>query len=416
MSESAMADVQPMRIAHITSGLEVGGLEKLLVEFARLADRTRFELTFISLSDRGALAQQMESLGCEVHVMNAPTGFRPRLVPQLAGLLRRLRVDMVHTHDIRPLIYGAPAARVARVPGVIHTRHGQDFRDTRRQMTLHNLAARLTDRFVCISEDNAELTIHGGVAAKRVRTIRNGVDLARFSHSGPQPGGPAVTVARLSPEKSIHTLLRACAVAVRERPSFRLKIAGDGPCRAALESLRDELGLEGVVTFLGPVDDVPALLAEAGMFVLPSLTEGISLTLLEAMACGLPVVATRVGGNPEVVVDSETGLLVPAGQPEILARAILHLDRDPELCRRFGSAGRRRVERYFDVRQMVAAYELLYLASGQQLASAATPALAVLRRDDELRRDDKLPEPRPQSGPTHGTGRENTAQEKTACT
>jgi glycosyltransferase involved in cell wall biosynthesis len=193
-----------------------------------------------------------------------------------------------------------------------------------------------------------------------VTTIWNGIDVTGFAYAGPDPAGPAVLVARLAPEKDVETLLNATALAARERPDFRLEVAGDGPCRPALERAAADLGVAGRVRFLGEVRDVPALLARARLFALSSLTEGVSLTLLEAMSRGLPVAATRVGGNAEVVADGETGLLVPPGDPPALAAALLRLWADPAEAARLGRAGRRRVEAHFDVRGMVAAYEDLY--------------------------------------------------------
>jgi glycosyltransferase involved in cell wall biosynthesis len=223
------------------------------------------------------------------------------------------------------------------------------------------MASYLVDCMVCVSKDSAGLSGDEGVPRRRLRTILNGVDIRRFAYLGPRPGGPAVVVARLSPEKDVETLLGAAALAVQEQPSFSLEIAGGGPELPRLERLSGQIGLQGHVRFLGEVRDVPSVLARASLFVLPSLTEGISLTLLEAMARGLPVVATRVGGNPEVVVDQETGFLVPTKSPQELAQAMLRLRNDPELARRMGLAGRRRVEQVFDVRRMVADYEKLYL-------------------------------------------------------
>jgi sugar transferase (PEP-CTERM/EpsH1 system associated) len=349
-----------IRVVHVTFGLDVGGLEKLLVEFARAADRDAFALHFVSLGHRGAVADEIEAAGWPVTALGVPTGLRPGLALRLARLLRRLRADVVHTHDDRPHLYGTLAARLAGVRRVIHTRHGQGIHQSRRQAALVNLAAGRVHRFVCVSHDSARLAVRQGVPARKVTVVWNGIDLGRFAPAGPRPGGPAVIVARLSPEKDHATLLRAAARVVRTDPSFRLEVAGDGPCREDLHRLAGELGLAGCVRFLGAVRDVPALLARAGLFVLSSVSEGVSLTLLEAMAAGLPVVATRVGGNPEVVADGTTGLLVPATDADALAGALRVLWRDPETARSLGAAGRLRAEHHFDVRAMVAAYERLY--------------------------------------------------------
>jgi glycosyltransferase involved in cell wall biosynthesis len=192
-------------------------------------------------------------------------------------------------------------------------------------------------------------------------TVRNGIDLSRFAYSGPVPGGPAVMVARLAPEKDHATLLQAWARVVAEQADFRLEIAGDGPCLSSLQALAGSLGLGDRVRFLGRVDDVAGLLGRAGMLVLSSRLEGISLTLLEAMARGLPVVATRVGGNPEVVVDGETGFLVAPGSPDDLAAAILRLRRGPDRARRMGRAGRQCAEDEFDIRRTIENYEAMYV-------------------------------------------------------
>lgn len=335
-------------------------MEKLLVEFARHVDRRRFELRFVSLSTRGVLADEIESLGWPVTALEEPPGLRPGLMLRLAGLFRRWKVDVVHAHNSRPLVCGAPAARLAGVPLVISTRHGQSYGSNRRQNTTFRLASLLTDHVVCVSHDSVELSARRGVSRRKLRTIWNGIDVQRFAYAGPCPGGPAVMVGRLAPEKDVATLLRAVAAVVRVDPSFRLEIAGDGACRADLEGLAAELDLREYVRFLGAVNDVAALLERASLFVLSSLTEGVSLTVLEAMARGLPVIATRVGGNPEVVADGETGLLVPSATPDFLASALLQLHQNPATGRRMGLAGRERAEHYFDVRATVAAYEALY--------------------------------------------------------
>jgi len=352
-----------LRVGHLTLGLEVGGQERLLVEMIRHADHARFECTVIVLGPRGRLADSVESAGARVIALDIPTGFRPGIWRQLAKLFRQERFDVVHTHDDRPLIYGMPAAWWAGVRHRIHTHHhGRLPPITRRQRWLIRMASRFAQGFVCVSHDSARFMIEQGVAAARVETLWNGIDLTRYAYQGPQADGPIVTVARLSPEKDIANLLHTAKRVIETYPNARFEIAGDGPCRDDLTRLASDLNLGKNVVFHGSIDDIPALLARAQLFVLPSQSEGISLTLLEAMARGLPIITTNVGGNPEVVAAGNTGLLVQAGDPDLLAGAILSVMHDPKRGQQMGVAGRQRVENNFDIRKMMAQYETMYLA------------------------------------------------------
>ena len=347
-------------VAHVTLGLEMGGMEKLLVEFARHADRERYKLHFVCLEGRGKLADEVESLGWPVEALGKRPGIRPGLILKLARLFRRLRVDVVHTHSESAGIYGVPAARLARVPLALNTRHGRGPLPGSQRARLFNFAARLAGRVVCVSKDAAALTVRSGLPANLVTTIWNGIDTQKFPFCELCISGPAIVVARLAEGKNIDALIRAAALVRQRIPEFHLRIVGDGSCRAELQALAAELGITEHVAFTGEAANVAEQLQQASMFVLPSLSEGISLSLLEAMATGLPVVATSVGGNVEVVQDGETGFLAPAGEPAKLAEAMLRLATDGELARRMGAAGRRRVESTFDVRAMVRAYEQLY--------------------------------------------------------
>jgi glycosyltransferase involved in cell wall biosynthesis len=200
------------------------------------------------------------------------------------------------------------------------------------------------------------------VPSNRIRVIRNGIDLA----GSPRPlrtvsGWRAVHVARLNVVKDQTTLLRAARMVLDREPRFELDIVGDGEMRPALERLAAELQLGSAVRFHGYRDDVRPFLAAADAFVLSSVSEGIAISLLEAMAAALPVVATRVGGTPEVVVDSGTGYLVPARDPAAMAEALITLLSQPEHARSLGDAGRARVEECFTLGATVQAYESLYL-------------------------------------------------------
>jgi glycosyltransferase involved in cell wall biosynthesis len=363
----------PIRIAHVVQQLDTGGMERLLVEFARHADRASFEPCFVAIGPSGAVAEELAACGWDVTALAEPPGLRPTIVYRLARLFHDRRVDVVHTHNTKPLLYAGPAARLAGVRGVVHTRHGRRHGASRRQALAFRWAARCADHVVGVSDDTGRLCRGEGVDPRVVRTVPNGIDLERFPVAGPDPSGPAVFVGRLVADKGVATLLRAARAVAAVRPAFRLAIAGAGPCEAELRGLAADLGIAGgVVDFLGEVRDVSGLLGRASLFVLPSLTEGMPLTVLEAMARGLPVVATSVGGTPEAVADGETGLLVPPGDATALAGALLRVHADPEGARRMGLAGRRRAEVRFDVRRMVSEYEALYRdALGCRRAAAA---------------------------------------------
>lgn len=380
MSDSSPSPRSITRVAHVVWALEVGGMEKLLVEFARHADRGRFALHFITLHHRGVLAADIEACGWSVHAMNKASGFRPLAALNLAAHLRRLRIDVLHTHNMGSLIYGVPAARLAGVRTLVHSRHEQNLNWGARHKRMLRVLSRQMDWLVCVSADSAALSLESGVSPSKIRTILNGVDLSMFEYSGPRHGGPFVIVSRLRREKDIPTLLRAVARVVAQDPTFRLEIAGDGYEQDALESLSAELGLTEHVRFLGLVRDVPSVLRRASGFVLSSTSEGIPVTLLEAMARGLPIVATAVGGIPEVVVPGETGRLVPPSNPETLAEALLSVWRDPSQGEAMGRAGRARVEEHFDIGRMVREYESLYCAS--PCSRSLSPREALSRKAD----------------------------------
>lgn len=264
-----------IRVVHVSFGIDIGGQEKLQVELARHADRSRFALTFVSLGSRGALADDLESQGWDVIALGKGRGLKPSLAYDLARLFRRIRPDVVHTHDNRALFYAVPAARLVRVSRLIHTRHGRNVDATARQTAVGSRLSRLVDAYVCVSADVSDQCLGEGISRRSLTTITNGIDLKRFAFSGPQPGGPIVAVARLSPEKDMANLVRAMAIVVRSEPSVCVEVAGDGPCLHELRRLVSELGLEGRVFLLGAVRDIPGLMARGSLFVLPSRSEGI---------------------------------------------------------------------------------------------------------------------------------------------
>lgn len=204
-----------LHIAHVSLGTNMGGMEKLLVEFARHTDRSRIELHFICLQERGRLANDIEDAGWSVTALDKSPGFKPMLIWKLSRLFRKLNIDVVHTHNTAAYLYGIPAAKLARIRRTIHTRHGQRYDAPERETNRFRRLSFLVDQIVSVSNDSRELTIAEGIDPAKAVMIWNGIDIEKFPYSGPNLDGPAILVARLSPEKILEPLNRALVVASR---------------------------------------------------------------------------------------------------------------------------------------------------------------------------------------------------------
>ncbi len=361
-NDAVVQPVETIRVCHVSMCLQTGGLERLLVDFARFHDRQRFAMQFVALASEGPPAAEIRAAGCPARVLNETLHVRKfDSVLRLSRLLRAERVQIVHTHNTYAHFYGVVAAKLAGVPVVVNTQHGRGCGKGWKANWQFRLANRLTDRVVGVSHDSARLCQQADPASReKITAIWNGINLDRFLYRGPRVEPTAISVARLSREKDFPTLLKAVHLVLPRVPDFRLRIVGDGPERETVERMIVELHLHDHVELLGERHDVPALLAEAGFFVSATRTEGISLTLLEAMAVGLPIVTTTVGGNPEIVVDNQTGRLVCDNDPVALANAIVEMCSERDSWTTLGRQGRQRVEENFEIRKMIGKYELLY--------------------------------------------------------
>lgn len=382
----AGANVARTRVIHLVRALNYGGLEKVVYDLVRLTDQDRFDVLVTCLGEAGALGDDFARAGIAVESLGLLDRRTPSMVRAIAKYLKSKRPDILHTHNPSPHLVGALAARLARVPVVIHTKHGRNYPTIRKKVLQNRFASWLTDAVIAVSNDSADVARDiERVPHSKVHVIRNGIDLDRFHvhrEIDRSTVRRAIHVARLIyPTKDQETLLRAVRLVADKEPAFLLDIVGDGPHRARLEALCDELHLRRHVKFHGFRDDVHVMLARAEFFVLSSVKEGLSITLLEAAATGLPIVATRVGGNPEVVLDRETGLLVPPESPESLAAAMLELLACPEAAEQMGTAGRNHVQEVFDLKVVVAAYEAQYMSllhSKQGRGGRSLPKDAVL--------------------------------------
>jgi glycosyltransferase involved in cell wall biosynthesis len=351
----------------------VGGAELLA---ARLARRMRddFRFVFACLDEAGPLGEELRADGFPVHVIGRRPGLDLGCPLRLARLLRREGVDVVHAHQYTPFFYGLAARlRGPRRP-ILFTEHGRHQPDhpRRKRIAANRLLLSRRDRVVGVGAAVRQALItNEGIPARRVGVLYNGIDVGVYS-AGSDPvaarrelgAGPddfvLVQVARLDYLKDHATAVRTLARVVGEVPRARLVLVGDGPERPAVEAQVRELGLGDRVRLLGSRGDVARLLHGADLFLLTSVSEGIPLTVLEAMAAGLPVVATDVGGLREVVEDGSTGFLAPARDDAALAGLVRTLANDRGLCRRMGEAGRERAGRLFDESRMCADYAKIY--------------------------------------------------------
>ena len=352
-----------MNVAHLVLTLNFGGLEQLVIQLSEELKRRGIESSIIALTE-GALLDEANRRGVRSLALHKKSGLRPALPLRLARVLREMQVDILHTHNFAPLIYGTLAAKLSKIP-TINTRHG------RAALRTYAWVWSLTDCVVAVSHDaRTELLRHNSIRSDKVSVIWNGIDLSPY-RAAPStdirrelglPGDvPLIgTVGRLSEEKDHATLLRAFRTVLDHGIAAKLLIAGGGAMEEPLKNLARELAVDAHVHFLGFRRDVPAVLQGCDLYVQSSRMEGVSLTLIEAMAAGLPVVATRVGGNPEVVQDGETGALVPPADPVAFAAAMTAILRDREAARRLGEAGRRRAYEVFSIDVMVDAYMQLY--------------------------------------------------------
>ena len=353
-----------MKIFQVLNSLECGGLEKLTLDLSLKLKAQGHTVTICCLERTGNLLNNNYA-GIEIISLNKGSGLDFTLPFRLAEAMRQKKPDVVHTHNMGPLLYGTIAAKLADVPVVINTRHG------RAPQHMNGLIWGMNEAIVAISNDaKSELLKNNTIDPGKVSVIHNGIDLEAFkSRIFQQEAKKALgldslfvigTVSRLAREKDQFSLIKAFAMVVSVEPKVKLVFAGDGPLKVELAALANDLGIKDKIAFLGFRDDVNTILRAFDIFVLSSLQEGISLSLLEAMASRLPIVATNVGGNPEVVIDGETGILVPPKDPEKMAEAIIKILQNPELAKNMGQAGRKRVEEKFSLYRMVSEYRSLY--------------------------------------------------------
>jgi glycosyltransferase involved in cell wall biosynthesis len=366
------------RLLIVNSTLHIGGAEQVAASLARNVSRERFEVSACYLKQAGRVADQMLRTGVDlVPIPGLSQGRRDYLTfLKLRRLIRTRRIDVVHTHDLHGLIDGVACKLTTPGLKLVHTFHYGNYPVRKlRHKLIELISSRVADALVAVSHTQcAAIRRLYRIPGRRIRVIWNGVEEPSLAPCNSTvlesltPGTPIIaSVSTLIPQKGLDFLLEAAAILKGTGERFILIIAGDGRLRESLVQKADRLGLGDQVRFLGWVSDASnTILPRCDIFVQSSLWEAMSMVVLEAMAAGKPLVATRVGENPRVIVEGRTGLIVPPADANALARALRALLRDASLRREMGRAGRQRFGDCFTVHHMVKAHEQLY----RQLASA----------------------------------------------
>jgi len=360
-----------VRILRVVNSMCVGGLERGVYNLTLKLDRKKYDTVFCCLQRKGYFGEILEKKGFKFYELRKKKGFGFNSIPTIRRIIKKEKIDIVHTHNTHPFQLGILASLGLNVIK-IHTDHNSFANNESKYLLLLNrLFYTFVDKVICVTESVKRDWIEKvGVNPKKIVTVNNGSDLSQFDikvnvakemkQLGLNKKDKVIgIVARLSKEKDIFTLLMAFKFVNEKVKYSKLLIVGDGPLRNQLEEFAKYNWVKNV-KFLGMRTDVHKLMKIFDVYVLSSLSEGNSQTIREAMAASKPVVATNVGGNPELVVEGVTGFLVPERNPEKMAEAITNLLENRKLRENMGKDGRKRVEKHFTIEKQVENYEKLY--------------------------------------------------------
>ena len=362
-------------LLHVIDTLGLGGAERFLVDLCKALPADRYQVIVTSVSGDGPRSSDLAQAGIELFSLQARSNWDVPALFRLASFMRRLRVDIVHTHLFVGGVFGRVAAALAAVPARVTTEqnaYAPGHHPPRWQVLVNGVLARSTGRVVAVSRGTQEyLQREERVPAEKIRVVPNAISwpetnspdrvssvLEELGAAGCSPILGAV--ARLTEQKGQRYLLQALPELRRRYPRVFCIFAGEGEARPELESLAAQLGLDDHVTFCGARRDVPIMLQGLDLFVLPSLFEGLPLALLEAMAAGIPVVATSVAGSCEVIEDGVNGRLVPPADVPALTEAIAGILSNAELARHMAGKGQETVARRYSIGPVAEAYERIY--------------------------------------------------------
>jgi len=358
----------------ITHDLAIGGLQQVVVNICRTIDREKFHVSVLCLRNLGELVPEVEKLGIKVFYIPQKEGRTDYFsFLKVAKILKQEKTEIIHTHNTQPFIDGSIAALMCGVKTIVHTDHGRNFPDKIRYMFAEWFMSHFAYKVVGVSDHTSQNLIeYIRIPCRKIMSIPNGIDRSKYEINidkdkkrqelGISANGPIIGLGvRLIEEKGITYLLQAMPEVIKYFPNITLIIAGEGPFADELKKGSIYLGTDKNVLFPGPRLDMPELLKLFDIYVLPSLSEGLPMVLLEAMAAGCPILSTNVGGIPMAVKHGENGSLVEPKKPEALSQEIIKLLSNRNLRRRYSQAGVKVFREKFCAEIMTKKYEQLYL-------------------------------------------------------
>jgi L-malate glycosyltransferase len=372
--------MKSIKLVKVLTAFCAGGTEGQVLKLASSLDKTRFALQFAGLRNSGDLLQEFNALKLPIAEFRISCLYSPRTFLQqlkFVWYLRREGVGIVHSYNFYSNVFAIPAARLAGVPLIVASIRDQGVYLSPMQKLLQKFVCRMADKILVNAASIRSWLVEQGYPADKIVLIRNGIDLSRYARPGMQEAIRAelkipttaplvVMIARLNPQKGVEDFIEAAALVCRSIPDVRFLIVGgkieyvqgvmseDMEYLQGLKKLTQALGIEDRVIFTGYRTDTPAILSTAAVSVLPSYSEGLSNTLLESMAAGAPIVATNVGGTPELITHMVNGLLVQPGAPARLAHAIAGILADPALAQKFSLRGKQRAKEDYSIDRMAA--------------------------------------------------------------
>lgn len=372
----------PIRLLKVMTLFACGGTEVQVMNLTRNLDRERYDISFACLRKYGQFLGELEEMQIPVTEFPIDSLYKPNTFRQLLRLsqhIRKQKIQIVHSYNFYANMFAIPAAKMAGVPLVVASVRDRGVYLDKKQRVANRMVLSMADRILVNAESIKDWLLDEGLSGDNIGVIPNGLDMSRFEQgdgdsdnairrefSIPLSSPLVMMLSRLNPQKGVDDFIKAAALVVQKHPAARFMIVGekiadggngmitkDQAYHDQLQQLVDDHGLQDSLIFAGHRDDIPALLSEANVSVLPSHNEGLSNTLIESLAAGAPIVTTRVGGNPEVVKDGENGLLVPVQDAPAVAEAICRLLEDAELSASMMRANRQRARDVFSIDRMV---------------------------------------------------------------